>query len=79
MVGVLTWGITLSMLFFGGRADSWGVRPALIAAISLMIVGRAVLAAAPALGLPGGAVLNQFLTPSLPLRLALSSWPLARQ
>jgi POT family proton-dependent oligopeptide transporter len=54
MVGVLTWGITLSMFFFGGRADKWGVRAALIASICLMIVGRAVLAAGPFLGLASG-------------------------
>ncbi len=54
MVGVLTWGITLSMFFFGGRADKWGVRVALIAALCLMIVGRALLAAGPYLGLAGG-------------------------
>jgi POT family proton-dependent oligopeptide transporter len=58
MVGVLTSGITISMFFFGGRADKWGVRPALIAALLLMIVGRTILAAAPTLGFPGGAVLS---------------------
>jgi POT family proton-dependent oligopeptide transporter len=54
MVGVLTWGITLSMFFFGGRADKWGVRVALIAALSLMIIGRTLLAAGPYLGLASG-------------------------
>jgi MFS family permease len=54
MVGVLTWGITLSMFFFGGRADKWGVRVALIAAICLMIVGRVLLASGPYLGLASG-------------------------
>ncbi len=58
MVGVLTWGITLSMLFFGGRADKWGVRPALLIALGLMVVGRAILSAAPGLGLAGGSVLS---------------------
>ena len=56
MVGVLGWGITLAMVFFGGRADRWGVRNSLIAAIALMVVGRAILAAAPVLGLPGGSL-----------------------
>jgi MFS family permease len=56
MVGVLTSGITISMFFFGGRADKWGVRPALVASLLLMIVGRTILAAAPTLGFPGGAV-----------------------
>lgn len=54
MVGVLTWGITLSMFFFGGRADKWGVRATLIAALGLMIVGRTLLAAGPYLGLASG-------------------------
>ena len=54
MVGVLTWGITLAMFFFGGRADKWGVRTTLIASILLMIAGRAVLAAGPFLGVEGG-------------------------
>jgi len=56
MVGVLTSGITISMFFFGGRADKWGVRRALIASILAMIVGRTILAAAPTLGFRGGAV-----------------------
>jgi len=54
MVGVLTWGITLSMFFFGGRVDKWGVRLALIASISLMILGRVLLAGGPSLGLACG-------------------------
>lgn len=58
MVGVLTSGITISMFFFGGRADKWGVRRALVASILSMIVGRAILSAAPTLGLSGGALLS---------------------
>ena len=54
MVGVLTWGITLSMFFFGSRADKWGVRVTLIAALCLMIVGRSLLAGGPYLGLASG-------------------------
>ena len=54
MVGVLTWGITLSMFFFGGRADKWGVRVTLITALCLMIVGRSILAGGPYLGLASG-------------------------
>ena len=56
MVGVLTSGITISMFFVGGRADRWGARRALIVAVVLMIFGRAVLAMAPAIGLPGGSI-----------------------
>ena len=67
MVGVLTWGITLSMFFFGGRADKWGVRTALIASILLMIVGRAVLAIGPSLGLAGGLWSPLFFTSLLSL------------
>ena len=52
MVGVLTWGITLSMFFFGGLADKWGVRIALLAALVLMVVGRVLLAGGPTFGLP---------------------------
>jgi MFS family permease len=48
--GVLTAGITIAMFFFGGRADKWGVRFTLLAALVLMIFGRAVLAFAPLAG-----------------------------
>ncbi|MBI5532436.1 MAG: MFS transporter [Deltaproteobacteria bacterium] len=53
MVGVLTWGITLSMVFMGGLADKWGVRIALLASLALMIVGRMLLAGGPALAASG--------------------------
>ncbi len=52
MVGVLTSGITLSMFLFGGLADKWGVRVALILAFVMMILGRVALAASPSIGLP---------------------------
>ncbi len=54
MVGVLTWGITFSMFLFGGLADRWGVRRALLLAFSLMIAGRVLLASGTYLGLPPG-------------------------
>lgn len=54
MVGVLTWGITLSMVFLGGLADRWGVRTALITALCSMLVGRIILAASPSVGLAAG-------------------------
>jgi MFS family permease len=47
MVGVLTSGITLSMLVLGKLADKWGVRRAIIVSFVLMIIGRAIMAAAP--------------------------------
>ncbi len=55
MTGVLTWGITLAMFMFGGLADKWGVRIALVAALALMLVGRVFLAGGPSMGLaPAG-------------------------
>ena len=58
MVGVLTSGITISMFFFGGRADKWGVRRTLLLSLVSMLIGRVVLAGAPSLGLGGGAILS---------------------
>ena len=54
MVMVMTAGITISMFFFGGLADKWGVRIAILGAFCLMIVGRTILSAGPALGLGSG-------------------------
>ncbi len=55
MVGVLTAGITISMFFLGGVADKWGVRIAILAALSFMLVGRIGISLGPTLGLaPGG-------------------------
>ncbi len=50
-VGVLTFGITFSMFLFGGLTDKWGVRTAILAALVLMLVGRIVISAGPALGM----------------------------
>jgi MFS family permease len=47
---VLTAGITIAMFFFGGRADKWGVRSALLGAFVLMVLGRCLLAFAPGAG-----------------------------
>lgn len=58
MVMVLTGGITFSMFLFGGLADRWGVRVALIAALALMLVGRVFLAGGPFLGFPDYGVLS---------------------
>ncbi|MCP4589805.1 MAG: MFS transporter [bacterium] len=54
MLGVLTAGITISMFFFGGVADKWGVRFALLAAFCVMLAGRVVISLGPSLGLAGG-------------------------
>jgi proton-dependent oligopeptide transporter, POT family len=51
MVGMLTAGITISMFLFGGLVDKWGVRIAIIGAFIAMLGGRALLSAAPYLGL----------------------------
>ena len=60
MVGVLTWGITICMFFFGGMADRWGLRRTFTIALLIMFAGRALLAVAPALGLAGGGLLTPF-------------------
>lgn len=60
MVGVLTSGITICMLFFGGAADRFGVRRTFILAILIMLVGRLVLGIAPSLGLVTGGLFTPF-------------------
>jgi len=50
MVGVLTAGITLSMLFLGATVDLVGVRKALLYSLSFMFAGRILLSTAPHLG-----------------------------
>jgi POT family proton-dependent oligopeptide transporter len=47
MVGVLTAGITLAMVFLGFMADKYGVRRALIGAFVLMLMGRVLISGAP--------------------------------
>lgn len=53
MVGVLTAGITLSMLFLGATVDLVGVRKALLYSLSFMFAGRILLSIAPHLGSSG--------------------------
>jgi proton-dependent oligopeptide transporter, POT family len=53
MVGFLTAGITLSMLFLGATVDWIGVRKSLLYSLTFMLVGRVLLSAAPHLGVPG--------------------------
>jgi MFS family permease len=53
MVGFLTAGITLSMLFFGATVDLIGVRKSLLLSLVLMLIGRIVLTLSPTLGTPG--------------------------
>jgi MFS family permease len=47
MVGVLTAGITLSMLFLGATVDIIGTRRALIVSLVFMLAGRVLLTIAP--------------------------------
>ena len=58
MVMVLTAGITISMFFLGTVADRFGIRRTLLTAFVLLLVGRIVWSAAPAVfsgpGLWGG-------------------------
>jgi POT family proton-dependent oligopeptide transporter len=53
MVGFLTAGITLSMLFLGATVDWIGVRKALLISLGFMLVGRILLSVSPELGKPG--------------------------
>lgn len=53
MVGVLTAGITLSMLFLGATVDIIGLRKSLLISLSFMLIGRTLLTLAPNIGSSG--------------------------
>ena len=53
MVGILTAGITLAMLFLGGTVDWIGVRKSLLISLSFMLFGRLFLTIAPEIGVSG--------------------------
>jgi POT family proton-dependent oligopeptide transporter len=53
MVGILTWGITLAMLFLGATVDWIGVRRSLLIALFLFLIGRILLSVAPDMGSAG--------------------------
>ncbi len=53
MVGVLTAGITIAMLFLGATVDWIGLRKSLLISLTLMLVGRALLTLSPEIGVPG--------------------------
>lgn len=53
MVGVLTAGITIAMLFLGATVDWIGLRKSLIIALVLMLVGRILLTISPDVGSTG--------------------------
>ena len=56
MVGVLTGGITLAMLFLGATVDWIGVRKSILIALFFFLIGRILLAIAPDMG--QGGILN---------------------
>lgn len=53
MVGILTAGITIAMLFLGATVDWIGLRKALLISLFLMLIGRALLTISPGMGEPG--------------------------
>jgi MFS family permease len=53
MVGILTAGITIAMLFLGATVDWIGLRKSLLIALTLMLFGRILLTVSPDIGLPG--------------------------
>ena len=53
MVGILTAGITIAMLFLGATVDWIGLRKSLLISLSLMLVGRVLLTVSPDVGIPG--------------------------
>ena len=53
MVGFLTAGITISMLFLGAAVDLIGMRKSILLSLTFILIGRIILAAAPQLGSPG--------------------------
>jgi MFS family permease len=53
MVGFLTAGITLGMLFMGATVDLFGPRRSLLLSLFLMLVGRTLLTLSPDLGTQG--------------------------
>jgi POT family proton-dependent oligopeptide transporter len=53
MVGILTAGITIAMLFLGATVDWIGLRKSLLIALSLMLAGRIILTISPEIGVSG--------------------------
>jgi POT family proton-dependent oligopeptide transporter len=53
MVGILTAGITIAMLFLGATVDWIGLRKSLLISLTLMLVGRVFLTISPDIGVPG--------------------------
>jgi len=53
MVGILTAGITIAMLFLGATVDMIGLRRSLLIALVLMLIGRIVLTVSPGVNILG--------------------------
>ena len=53
MVGILTAGITIAMLFLGATVDWIGLRKSLLISLSLMLVGRILITISPGVGVSG--------------------------
>ncbi|MEJ2194121.1 MAG: MFS transporter [Ignavibacteriaceae bacterium] len=53
MVGILTAGITIAMLFLGATVDWIGLRKSLLISLSLMLVGRILITMSPGIGVSG--------------------------
>lgn len=53
MVGFLTAGITISMLFLGAAVDLIGMRKSILISLVLILAGRVILTLSPSLGHPG--------------------------
>lgn len=63
VVTILAGGITFSQFLFGGLVDRWGTRRGLLIALSILLIGRAVLSASGTMGLSTEGVLSPaFLT-----------------
>ena len=63
VVTILAGGITFSQFLMGGLVDRWGTRRGLLIALSVLLVGRAILAASGTMGLSTeGALSPAFMT-----------------
>ena len=63
VVTVLAGGITFSQFLLGGLVDRWGTRRGLLIALTILLIGRAILSASGTAGLPtDGAFSPAFMT-----------------
>ncbi len=54
LTGFLTGGITFAMFLLGATSDRWGVRRSLIVAMTVLLLGRSLMAVSDSLGLTVG-------------------------